>query len=110
MKLKCYISIIINTLWKKFLLMNPYIYIYLYTKRFFRVPIKQGFSKTYVTDVNTKQQKISPWYSFIKQRKWGIPIGVGISLLTVFQYSYLRKYPYTPRDSNVYEPINIFVV
>ena len=78
--------------------------------RHLRVPIKQGFSKTYVTDVNTKQQKISPWYSFIKQRKWGIPIGVGISLLTVFQYSYLRKYPYTPRDSNVYEPINIFVV
>lgn len=78
--------------------------------RFFRIPLKQGFSRTYVSNLDPKQQKDNRWYSFIRRWKWSIPIGVGISLLTVLQCNYFKKYPDTTKDYNVYEPINILVI
>ncbi|OAD57802.1 Phosphatidylserine decarboxylase proenzyme [Eufriesea mexicana] len=47
---------------------------------------------------------------FIKQRKWTIPIGIGISLLAALQWRHLKKYPYTIENNNVYDSINVFVV
>ncbi|CAK9816023.1 Phosphatidylserine decarboxylase proenzyme, mitochondrial [Anthophora quadrimaculata] len=81
-----------------------------YTKGILRVFINQRSSRTYTSNISTNPYKDSSWYSFIKQRKWPIPIGVGISLLTVLQWKYMNKYPHTTEDNNVYDPINVFVV
>ncbi|KOC63083.1 Phosphatidylserine decarboxylase proenzyme [Habropoda laboriosa] len=81
-----------------------------YTKRIPRIFINQRFSRTYASNISTNQYKDSSWYSFIKQQKWSIPVGVGVSLLTVLQWRHLKKYPNTTEDNNVYDSINIFVV
>ena len=82
----------------------------MYTKGILRISIKQRFSRKYVSNANTTQRKINPWYSFAKQWEWNVPVGVGVSLLAVLQWRHLRKYPYRTEDNSVYEPINVLVV
>ncbi|XP_076753657.1 phosphatidylserine decarboxylase [Xylocopa sonorina] len=79
----------------------------IYTKRIRGILINQRFRKSYSSNISTNEYKNSPWYSYIKQKKWVIPIGIGVSLLTVTQW---KKYPYVAEDNNVYDLINIFVV
>ncbi|XP_054001577.1 phosphatidylserine decarboxylase proenzyme, mitochondrial isoform X1 [Hylaeus anthracinus] len=81
----------------------------MYTKGFLKISIKQKFSRRHASNTSTTQHKVNPWYSFVKW-EWGIPTGVGISLLAILQWKHLKKYPYAKEDSNVYEPINVFVV
>ncbi|XP_076163042.1 phosphatidylserine decarboxylase [Ptiloglossa arizonensis] len=81
----------------------------MYTKGFFKISIKRKFSRKHAANTNTTQHKVNPWFSFIKW-EWSIPTGVGISLLAILQWRHLKKYPYKTEDSNVYKPINLFVV
>ena len=82
----------------------------IYTKRNFKILINQSFSRTYTSNISTNQYKNNSWYSFVKQRKWFISFGIGVSLLTAIQWRHLEKYQYTTEDSNVYNSINVFVV
>ena len=82
----------------------------IYTKSNFKILINQRLSKTYTSNISTSRYKDNSWYSFIKQRKWIIPFGMGVTLLTALQWRHLKKHPYTTEDSNVYDPINVFVI
>lgn len=82
----------------------------IYTKSNFKILINKKLSKTYTSNVSTSRYKDNSWYSFIKQRKWIVPFGMGVTLLTALQWRHLKKHPYTTEDSNVYDPINVFVV
>lgn len=75
-----------------------------------RILLKQKFPKANASNISTNQVKSNSWYSFIKRKKWTIPIGVGASLLAALQWKYMREYSYITEDNDEYEPINVFMV
>ncbi|XP_017882578.1 phosphatidylserine decarboxylase proenzyme, mitochondrial [Ceratina calcarata] len=75
-----------------------------------RIIVKPKFPKANASNISTNQYKNNSWYSFIKQKKWTVPIGVGVSLLATLQWKYMREYSYITEDNDVYEPINSFMV
>ncbi|XP_043521548.1 phosphatidylserine decarboxylase proenzyme, mitochondrial isoform X1 [Frieseomelitta varia] len=82
----------------------------IYTKKNFKLLMKQCFSRTYTSNISTNQYKNNSWYTFVKRRKWFISFGIGVSLLTAIQWRHLEKYQYTTEDSSVYNSLNVFVV
>ncbi|XP_015518533.1 phosphatidylserine decarboxylase proenzyme, mitochondrial [Neodiprion pinetum] len=66
--------------------------------------------RNYASNPSPTSSQVSMWHSFVKRRKWIIPVGVGISLLAVLQWKLFSRHSHAEKDRGTPGPINGIVV
>lgn len=66
-------------------------------------------SRNYASSADTNN-KFSGLWNFTKRWDIGISIGIGVSLIAIFQWRHLRRHPYPPDSDAVKGPISDLMV